>query len=210
MRPFLGWILDQLQRWQAGYTAWAFVKGIFVPATTSGIATYLAMLEHIHVWQVFLVALYGFAGGTLLALAWKRARPLESTGGISRQPTTIRALERYYVSLASLREHVRRLRKFAELGGTLTGIADISLAVDKIRNELMNLAPSLLTTSDAIGLQAKPSDPNAEYVPQEERVSKAIDELMTGVLRLWGRYGEPKGITPLHFRENPIVKLSDE
>jgi hypothetical protein len=151
-------------------------------------------------------------GGILRLLSAKRSGTTPQ-----RALTPLRVLERHYLALATLRDHVGRLRRQKEAGGTLSASAciTIGLAVDKIRAELINMSPQLFTTSDALDFREKePPIPPGTLVSEEPyladtRVPRELDHLMKTLLRLWQGYGEAAGIAPLRFDDSPIVKLHD-
>ena len=97
------------------------------------------------------------------------------------------------------------MKLHTESGGTLSASAYITLGigVDKMRAELINLSPRLFTTSDALDFREKePPVPPGTLVDEgldlsDTRVPREIDHLMKTVLKLWGRYGEAAGISPL-------------
>jgi hypothetical protein len=126
-------------------------------------------------------------------------------------PRPIRVLERHYLALASLKEHVGRMKRLEAAGGEVSAGAyiDTGLALEKMRKELVNLSPEILTTSEAFDFREKPPEENGLAGLSEQRVPREIDHLMTTILRHWGRRGEAVGITPLKFKETPIVKLTD-
>ncbi len=197
------WLGDGLQRWQAIYTAWLYLKTLAVPTGTAGLSMYYVMLEHFHPWVVVLVVVWGFAGGLFLVNEWKKARPPSQAG--SRGVTPVRALERYYLALSSLQEHVGHM---LTIEAASARFYDVEQAVEKVRRELINLAPGLLPMSAAMEFQ-KPPAPTT-YVDAKVRLPAAIDALMKKVLRQWHFYSEQVGITPLRFGNATIVKLHDD
>lgn len=124
------------------------------------------------------------------------ARPIESP---------VRILERFYLALAHLRADIQRIKTLQELGGTpsATAYTTLGLAVGKIRKELVDLSPSIFTTSEALDFSQ-----SVEHAGlSDEWVPKDVDLLMKSVLTHWGRRAEAAGITPLKFKDSPVVKL---
>ncbi len=99
------WLGDGLQRWQAIYTAWRYLKPFLVPAGAAGLSRYYVTAEHFRE-LVILSAAWGFSGWWVARseLFAPKAPPPSPAG--SRDMTPVRALERYYLALASLKEHV--------------------------------------------------------------------------------------------------------
>jgi hypothetical protein len=85
---------------------------------------------------------------------------------------------------------------------------DYERALDKIRVELVNLSPDLFPVAVALDFQKKESGKNGDIDPSV-RVPQAIQDLMKTVERHWSHFAEQAGITPLQFRENPVVKLDN-
>lgn len=202
---------DWLQRWQAGYAVLRYVAPWLVPSGTAGVSTYLVMLEHARLWLVFLVAIYGFAGGLLVVFAARKTGLTSRPRSVSATLTPIRILERFYLALASLRDHVEHLQTLEKLGGTSSASAfiDVGLVLRKIRTQLVNMSPEIFTTSEAMDFRETGfTDPHAL---SEVTVPYEIEHLMKTIHSHWSRHGERVAITPLRFKGSPIVvKVQDE
>jgi len=139
----------------------------------------------------------------------------ESVAAVVKVKEQLRVLERCYLALASLRDHVQHMKKVEELGKItkthvpLQDFTSMQIALEKIRRELIDQSPNVLPVSVAVGFQ-KPPEFYTEFVTAEERILPMTEDLMDKVLGQWQRYGERVGITPLKFRTATIVKLQDE
>ncbi|MGH9237985.1 MAG: hypothetical protein ACRD3G_08080 [Vicinamibacterales bacterium] len=185
------------------FAVWLGMKRVPESVLVVAFVTAFAAAALIQWWPRWKAAWYAFT----------RTTPMAKAEGLSR----LRVLERHYLSLALLKEDGERLKRLERAGGSDSGSAFVTMgiALDQMRSELINLAPQLFTTSDALDIREKePPTPPGVLVSEEpdladDRVPREIDHLMKTVLRLWRRYGEVAGVTPLRFKEKPIVKMND-
>ena len=117
------------------------------------------------------------------------------------------------MALASLREHLDRLLRLEQLrdepSESDTHFYTVEIALEKMRTELINLAPGVLPVATAFEFQKVPGSAEG-YVDVKVRLPKAIDELMSSVRRHWQRQAESVGISPLKFAATPIVRMDDK
>lgn len=97
------------------------------------------------------------------------------------EPPQLRVLERYYMHLAHMQEDVQRAITF-EMDDS--HFISKEVAVDKLRGELINLAPALLTTATAMDLRK----PDLQWTEVKKRLPDEINRLMKVVRHKWHVY----------------------
>ena len=123
------------------------------------------------------------------------------------KPTALRVLERYYVSLAGLRDEIDQRVWLAKETGKDTGLMQIETVVEKIRAELMNMAPDIIPVATALDFQKPPA--TIDYIDVSERLPNRVDQLLKKIHSHWSHYAEKSGIEPMRFADTPLVKLHD-
>lgn len=161
---------------------------------TAVFVTFIVFATLFALWAVFSVA------------SFLQKKPAINHDHVGDKPSPLRVLERYYVALASFRDHVKRmlwLDKENQRHGT--DLYALEVSFQRMQRELIDLAPSILATSAAFEFQT--SSAVSSYGEIQERLPRAVDELMSKVHTQWSRQAEKVGIAPLRFKEVPIVKL---
>ena len=163
-------------------------------------------------WGIVLALVRPFIG--LFLVDWWRADRVR-TSVLEHGPSAasrLRLLERFYITLASLKLHASQLKAVQGVGGNYhtMGFIDLGIAVEHLRNELIDLSPSVFPNSVALEFkqQGMPHPDRPIDGLSDNWVPKKIDELMDKVHHQWSRYAEECGIAPLKFREKPLVKLT--
>lgn len=115
--------------------------------------------------------------------AWDvHKRLLAKLFGEGGEPPQLRFLERYYMRLSLLQEEVDMALK-VEMDDSHFIKQEIS--VDRLRGDLINLAPSVLTTATAMDLRK----PDLQWTEAKKRLPEEIERLLKVVRHKWQAYG---------------------
>jgi hypothetical protein len=198
--------------------AWLLVSWAILVFILEWIGNYDTVMGHIGQMKLMFNFLATPIGGAVLMvigflwLGWLVLRhpPVPATGPHTVAVfTQLRVLERFYISLAGMKDHARMLKDMAELGRPqFTGFIDLGIALEKVRNELIDLAPTVFPSSTALDFKDKAPLPEGSLGISDDRVPIQIEELMQKVRSHWSRYAEEAGIAPMKFGEKPVVKIT--
>lgn len=96
----------------------------------------------------------------------------------------LRVLERYFMRLAVLQKEIDYAITF-EVPDVDAKISALNLEMAKLRGELINMAPALLSTATALDLKT----PDSRYIDIKKHAPFEVDRLLNVVRIKWQAYG---------------------
>jgi len=196
----VGWFADQIQRWQALYTAWQYVRPFLFPALTGVTTTFLTTLSHLQPWQIWLGGLYGFVGGLGVLGGIRFAFGKTLTGPpVALDTQRVRRLEYHMAHMVWIR------RSATDPTSGKPQLDDVRRIVQKHRDQLIDAAPELFPLSvvdrfrvpSAINISRQ----NAEVAGMQHAADRAavlgnLDSLIEAILAQWKAYSGFKAVMP--------------